>query len=724
MNPIKISIDKSAIDPQVYDEIFSRIIPNVNNLVDSLTLNDGVLEISVGSEEFLRLLEPNSGFQQVLVDVPRTDLNQHVPVDSPMVYKKLSLSFPSPLVFNHSAVINLVGEHIPDELLLVASLGKKFVPPIHLDKDRILLDLKKLESRDQEEGVDGDLLNEANHIVKKFKPRPLTDIDRHILHIFDVSKEFLKENPNICVSSADKGNISIIFDKRFYINKMEQHLNSANVYQKLTVSSHVGLVKRNHYLLKKLKESEILKNDITCVVSQETQVPMLYGLLKPQKNFAVRPIMSSINVVGEKLFKMTVEILDRLDRQNGYSLKNTQQLIDKMKGLSLKPGDKLFSIDVSSMFTNIQPDLALSIILPKLSSVSNLPPGIFSEIFLFITKIATEFRFNGSIYKQVSGLPMGTKGSPVIASIVLTHIFNEILPQHEPVTYLGKYVDDSIIITTRENAFSILSSLNRFDPRIKFTIEEEDDSFSLNILDVTLIRSSDQKIVTKWYCKPFASNRLVNWFSNHEPHTIENTAVRYVSNMLFYSDPIFHKDLLEKAKIILFKNSFPSSVIDDFIVKAMEIVAFQIFGENDAENTQFFSTLAPIPLLRAINGCSKKNLSNVKYVNTYIDYNSGSAIFSNLKDAQEIENRTNIVVRTSCKSCKFFRIVPITTPLILYKILNLSQLFHPFNSIQQHISSTSHIGFHIRIEQQCKSVAETLRYGQLLCKKHKIPGKF
>lgn len=686
----------------------------------SVVLTPPPLSIQSTQHSSLHTLFTNSYRQTLAEGSSLTPLATHRGlVTQPRVISRLSLHFPSPLVFNHNAVINIVGEFIPNELLLVASLGKKFVPPILFDRERVLLDLSKIQTRDA--SLNGSLLMETISLVKSYTPQPLNETQKHIVHIFDVAKGFLNDNPNICISSADKGNISVVFDRQFYNQKINEHLSSSAVYQKVVASSHIGLIRRNHFLLSKLSDIGFLgREHIFRISSQETQTPMLYGVWKPFKGFSLRPILSSVNVVGNKLFQVLVDILNRLDHDNKYSLKNTSQLIKEVKALTLGPDDRLFSIDVVSMFTNIQPDLALSIILPKLSSVTNLCHETFKEIFTFVTKIATEFCCNGDTYKQVSGLPMGTKGSPVIASIVLTHIFDTILPNHQPVTYLKKYVDDTIFITTMENAHSILTSLNQFDPRIKFTMEEEGDTSSINFLDVTLLRES-QTIITKWFCKPFSSNRLVNWYSEHEPHTIKNTAIRYISNMLFYSDIRFHDELMETAKTILFKNSFPSSSIDDFIIRAKEIVAFDIFGENDAENTQFFSTLAPIKVLSSINKLCLSNSTNIKYVNTYFDHNSGSSIFSQLKDPQNIDNLGNVIIRTSCKSCRFFRIVPVITPPILYKALKVTQLIHPFHPIRQHLSSSGHTDFRTKIERSCGSINETLRFTKLLCKKNKIP---
>lgn len=719
MNNLNLSIDSSSLSRDEINELESAF-SNISGALISPS-QTGSINISLNSQSLFRILRGNFNDDQSTTP-SITD------VESPRVFRRASLNFPSPLVFNASAVINIAGDFVPDELLLVASLGGKFVPPIKFDKERVLLDLTKLgantssNSKTQNNSNSIPLLNKLSSSVQNYNQEPFNNTQKHILNIFSIAKNFLKNNPNVCVSAADKGNISVIYDKRFYEAKMKEHLSNSSIYQVVSVSSHLGLIKRNHSLLKRLSDIGYLGNDkVIYIVAQETQIPMIYGVWKTHKNFSLRPIISSIKAVGTRLFEVVVDILNRMDKGNPYSLSNTAQLTSELRDLKLKPDDRLFSIDIVSMFTNIQPELALSVILTRLCLFTNLSPELFREIFFFITKIATEFIFDGKHYKQISGLPMGTKGSPIIASIVLTHILDFILPNHGPITYLKKYVDDTIFITNKSNAMAVLNSLNSFNPQIKFTMEEESSEGCINFLDVSVYRDQNLGLFSKWFCKPYSSNRLVNWYSEHEPHTIRNTAVRYISNMLFYSDPSFHNEIRDRARLIMFLNSFPKSRIEDFIIQAMEIVAFNMVGENDAENTQFLSTLAPYPLLKAINKHCLEFGTNIKFVDTFSKQNNSSTIFAQLKDSPDIQHITNAVFRITCKGCKFYRLVPIIIPLVLYKALNVSNLFHPFNTMNQHITNSKHIGFKTHVELRCNSVRETLRHTEHLCRKFNIP---
>lgn len=442
--------------------------------------------------------------------------------------------------------------------------------------------------------------------------------------------------------------------------------------------------------------------------------------------------MSCINCPGNRLFDIVMSPLNKMDMNNPYSILNTTQVIKDIKQISLKPNDILLSFDVVSMFTAISPELALNIIIGNgITKYTSINLELFCETFRFLTQHATEFKFEDKLFKQINGLPMGAKGSPCIASIVLTFILNKTLAKHPPVTFIRKYVDDIICITSKENALDILYSLNSFDPSIKFTMELEENS-KINFLDVTLIRKSDFTIGSKWFCKTYASNRLVNFYSEHEPHTIKNTAIQYVRNMLFYSDKEYHAELIGVAQNILQLNSFPESFALECIYSAYDLALTDLnsgpknqdkineqIANNDELDKNYVSTLAPNKLLHALNKCSRDNNSNVKLVNSFTYNNSDSMIFAHLKSNTDIEYKNNIIVQLSCKSCKFKCIEPIIHPLILYKIKLHTNLFHPYKSMMEHSKRENHT-FSTKILKQCSSVPDTLKNTELLCRQNKI----
>ena len=111
-----------------------------------------------------------------------------------------------------------------------------------------------------------------------------------------------------------------------------------------------------------------------------------------------------------------------------------------------------------------------------------------------------QFVFNGSFYRQVDGVAMGSPLGPVLADIFLSHIENK-LDEAIKGTYLYvRYDDDTFILCKSEDhANELLELFNSIHPNIKFTMEQENCKqlhfLHLNILqkDDTFIRSIHHK---------------------------------------------------------------------------------------------------------------------------------------------------------------------------------------------------------------------------------------
>lgn len=80
----------------------------------------------------------------------------------------------------------------------------------------------------------------------------------------------------------------------------------------------------------------------------------------------------------------------------------------------------------------------------------------------------------------------------------------------------------------------------------------------------------------------------------------------------------------------------------------------------------------------------------------------------------------NIVIRISCKTCKYVYNFATITPMRCSMFLKLSQEEHPYFEIREHLSEKSHSGFESKILHYCSSKTETLRITELEAIKNKI----
>ncbi len=104
------------------------------------------------------------------------------------------------------------------------------------------------------------------------------------------------------------------------------------------------------------------------------------------------------------------------------------------------------------------------------------------------------FCWHGCLYRQRSGLPMGSRLSPVLANIFLEEIENTLLHlfQIPPKLYV-RFVDDIFVIYDKDsfNIDEFLQLFNDQHPEINLTIKHENQQQKLPFLDI-LVQQTDQ----------------------------------------------------------------------------------------------------------------------------------------------------------------------------------------------------------------------------------------
>lgn len=166
------------------------------------------------------------------------------------------------LYFNRKAVLNLMGGELPSEVLLVASLGRKFVSPFVFSKEETLLVIDNIHISDN--SSDKMLLSRIKRLVQSFKPSNLSKEHMIVKDLFESVRNWMKDNPDIIVSGSDKGKGSVICTYDLYNKMLLDHLNNPVVYERVpNRSSIIGIIKRNLVLLKNYLIWVLLRNGVS-----------------------------------------------------------------------------------------------------------------------------------------------------------------------------------------------------------------------------------------------------------------------------------------------------------------------------------------------------------------------------------------------------------------------------------------------------------------------------
>ena len=192
--------------------------------------------------------------------------------------------------------------------------------------------------------------------------------------IKEKKKKNLRDNTNIVITKADKGNCTVIIDKDKYEEKIFKLLNDKDTYVLIKNDLTKNIEgKLNKFIFDLYKIDRLSQKEYFYLRSTDAIVPRIYGLPKIHKpDWPLRPIVSFINSPLYNLSKFMAKILTPLIHSNNLSIKNSFKLIDKIYNFKINDNDLMLSFDVVSLFTKIPVHVAKSVIFKRLKCDSEL----------------------------------------------------------------------------------------------------------------------------------------------------------------------------------------------------------------------------------------------------------------------------------------------------------------------------------------------------------------
>ncbi|XP_055714974.1 uncharacterized protein LOC129809184 [Phlebotomus papatasi] len=113
-----------------------------------------------------------------------------------------------------------------------------------------------------------------------------------------------------------------------------------------------------------------------------------------------------------------------------------------------------------------------------------------------------------------------------VASLVDSKILEKVPAR---IVCLTKYVDDIFCLVPHDKVTDILSHFNGYHPKLQFTVEMEKEG-GLPYLDTYVIRKPSS-LATMWYKKPIASDRMLNFHSQHPLRQKVGTAIGFMKRI-------------------------------------------------------------------------------------------------------------------------------------------------------------------------------------------------
>ncbi|XP_039303541.1 uncharacterized protein LOC105205165 [Solenopsis invicta] len=292
----------------------------------------------------------------------------------------------------------------------------------------------------------------------------------------------LRQNNNILILPADKGNATVVIDKKVYCNKINVMLSDCSVYGKLKRNPTFTIEKKTSVLL---KNSGLPPEIIKYLTPRKSSAPRFYGLPKIYKeSVPFCPIISNIGRPSYQLARYFTKPLQKLTGHNGSHIKNSIDFVNKITKIKTTTNDILVSFDAVSLFTNVPVHDTLDIIKKS----DKLPANFVPLIEHCLT--STYFQFQEEFFEQTSGVAMGYPVLPIIANIFMEHLEDKILKNAplKPSTWTDTAVSEPTFLdeklqhlnqTLTRNGYNS-KNINQITKRLKNKISSPNDTENLD----------------------------------------------------------------------------------------------------------------------------------------------------------------------------------------------------------------------------------------------------
>ncbi|CAG2243159.1 unnamed protein product [Mytilus edulis] len=287
----------------------------------------------------------------------------------------------------------------------------------------------------------------------------------------------ISNNSEIYISKADKNNTTVLIDKNNYTRAGENHLRSI-YYVELEQPNTASISKKIEEIIRKLfSQKEIdMKTYNFLTQSHNPKHGHMYFLPKIHKinpevvkniikqgfnhsdiEVAYRPIVNKSNSPTCRIEKFLDLIFKPLLRKDPFFIQDSKDFIVKLEKEKIENKCFLIAYDVTSMYTNMQiKDLQETLVnnlekIDKLSYNFQIPNLADLAELIKIVLENNEFEFNGHIYKQIIGAPMGGILSPTCTDLHLASILKMILDKFQYRTHIKlhcQYRDDGFMVFT------------------------------------------------------------------------------------------------------------------------------------------------------------------------------------------------------------------------------------------------------------------------------------
>lgn len=336
--------------------------------------------------------------------------------------------------------------------------------------------------------------------------------------------EALRSKP-VALMPSDKGGEFCAVDQEVYRDLGRSHLSDTATYRpipRMTAKTVEGKINNTWRTI--CRERGVSTRCLRSYISSNTRLATFHHVIKTHKpgpQLKIRPIIASRDSPTERIAWLLCSILSPLLKDVPTHLADSTALMTTVAGTSPQTLSRYHhqcSLDVQALYTSVPVDEALLAMRDKLQQHGGAVPNPLrvEDVILLLKAVfnLAYFHYDGKIYRQASGLPMGCAVSGIVAILFLERIEARALDQFARCPLFRRYVDDCYaLVENEEEARELQEVFNRQHPAIKYELEDctrNQDTTSLSLLDLTINVNQNGEASFDFYTKPARSSIFVH----------------------------------------------------------------------------------------------------------------------------------------------------------------------------------------------------------------------
>ncbi|BHF74062.1 hypothetical protein SprV_0401714600 [Sparganum proliferum] len=337
------------------------------------------------------------------------------------------------------------------------------------------------------------LRQQVTSLVMAHKPRAI------ITKAEQSAIKALRNDTCIVILPADKGRSTVVLDKAEYIQKANDLLEVRQAYLPCGEESIKTLVTQLDKTLADMQSNKAISKSVWLAIKPTDAAPArFYGLPKVRKvGLHLRPIVSLRDTPTYNLAKWLFRKLRSLTSNAATTVCSAAQFLERLKGIGISEDKVMVSFDVIAFFNSIPQCLAVKTVRQLLEcKYDETGESVKRKHFIPLLKfcLKTFLNFEGRVYEQIRGTPIGSPLSRFIAEAVLQKVETAVLETYRP-KFWTRYIDDTFVIIKREMVKEFHNVLKSVLPSMQFTMEAESNN-ELPFVDVLIHRKPNGYLKT------------------------------------------------------------------------------------------------------------------------------------------------------------------------------------------------------------------------------------